>query len=118
MFVESQALTDALTTVETRLLDRGHFGAIQLRDVDVVITASENDEPQIIFEIKVSAPSGTQGAWSTEDVFALRSAVWQLLSEANITFFPVVALHPDSVDQEGDEEPDDLARALDADDAR
>lgn len=83
----------------------------------VYVDATLDDQPTMRFEFVVSSPSGSQGAWSTEDVFHLRSEVWALLAQEGIPLTPTVDLLPEALETEDEvsAEEDDLARALDAD---
>ncbi|HEX4482768.1 MAG TPA: hypothetical protein VH081_03205 [Solirubrobacteraceae bacterium] len=115
--MESKELTEAIGRAGTELLGRKHFGSIEIRQVRVYVDAAREDEPTLRFELIVSSPSGSQGAWSTDDVFNLRSAVWTLLADEGIPLTPTVDLLPDTPETEDAESAnDDLARALDADD--
>jgi len=116
--VDSKQLSEAIKRTATELLEREHFGSIAIRQVRAYLDAAREDEPTLRFELVVSSPSGSQGAWSTEDVFKLRSEVWALLAREGISLTPTVDLLPDKPEpeDEGDADEDDLARALDADD--
>jgi hypothetical protein len=115
--MESKELSEAIQRTGTELLDHKPFGSIEIRKVRVYVDATD-DEPTLRFELVVSSPSGSQGAWSTEDVFNLRSEVWSMLAHEGIPLTPTVDLLPDRADPQDDEtaDEDDLARALDADD--
>jgi hypothetical protein len=115
--MESKELSDAIQRTGMELYERRQFGSIEIRQVRVYIDSAREDEPTLRFELIVSSPSGSQGAWSTDDVFNLRSAVWTLLADEGIPLTPTVDLLPDTPDVEDAEAgDDDLARALDADD--
>jgi hypothetical protein len=109
-------LSEALQRAAAELLQRKHFGSVEIRQVRAYLDAAREDEPTLRFELVVSSPSGSQGAWSTEDVFNLRSEVWALLAREGISLTPTVDLLPDNPESEDDADEDDLARALDADD--
>lgn len=116
-FVENRDLSEAIRRIGEQLLAHKSFGSIEIRGVRVYVDAGIDDEPTMRFELVVSSPGGSQGAWSTEDVFNLRSEVWALLAQEGIPLTPTVDLLPDTPDPaEKSAGEDDLARALDADD--
>jgi hypothetical protein len=118
LLMEGKELSDAAQRTGIELLEHRRFGSIEIRHVRVHVDAAREDEPTLRFELVVSSPSGSQGAWSTEDVFNLRSEVRAILAREGIPLTPTVDLLPDVGDSsdESRSDDDDLARALDLDD--
>jgi hypothetical protein len=112
--VENQALREAIDRVMKRVTEQA-YGSIKIREATAWIGEREvEDAPALRFEFVVSSPRGSEGAWATDDVFRLRSAVWDALAQEGIYLTPAVDLIPDKPDEEGDANAgDDLARALD-----
>ena len=91
-------LSEAIRRIGEQLLAHKSFGAIEILGLReyVAPNAGIDDEPTMRFELVVSSPGGSQGAWSTEDVFNLRSEAWALLAQEGISLTPTVDLLPDN----------------------
>jgi hypothetical protein len=116
--VERSAVAAAgLAELGRRLIERGPFGSIRVRHADAELTTDHEGDPVVRVRLTVSDPPAGDSTWSLDDVDALRQETVRLAQEADADLpYVVLALYPETPDDERSEEEDEgeLGRALDA----